>query len=206
MPRNVARGVRNRRPKLPSFGTEPLCWNVCLHGGCGGEADIPATPAKQSRMTRSGLRDAVKTRRRKNASQSQCLVDCGNSAGFAALLLKAAYYGFRERSRRSGSFIFKLHACLTQRSNQRRKLPLVRRPAPHPSRVDRLADLLPALRAGSGEDAAGLRHRGGENPAVGSVAGFAGDIGAVQTRQDISTILQCGPSRRGRIGPTRGGQ
>jgi hypothetical protein len=42
---------------------------------------------------------------------------------------------------------------------------------------------------------------GGENPAVGSVAGFAGDIGAVQTRQDISTILQYGPSRRGRIDP-----
>jgi hypothetical protein len=41
-------------------------------------------------------------------------------------------------------------------------------------------------------------------PLVGSVAGFAGDIGAVQTRQDISTILQCAPSRRGRTGPTRG--
>jgi hypothetical protein len=26
-----------------------------------------------------------------------------------------------------------------------------------------------------------------------SVAGFAGDIGAVLTRQDISTNLQCGP-------------
>src|SRR3974390_909291 len=35
------------------------------------------------------------------------------------------------------------------------------------------------LRAGSGEGAAGLRHRGGENPLSGSVAGFAGDIGAV---------------------------
>ena len=43
-------------------------------------------------------------------------------------------------------------------------------------------------------------------PLVGSVAGFAGDIGAVQTRQDISTILQCAPSRRGRTGPTRGGR
>jgi hypothetical protein len=41
-------------------------------------------------------------------------------------------------------------------------------------------------------------------PLSGSVAGFAGDIGAVLTRQDISTILQCGPSRRGRTGPTRG--
>src|SRR5215467_7614615 len=30
-----------------------------------------------------------------------------------------------------------------------------------------------------------------------------GDIGAVLTRQDISTILQCGPSRRGRTGPRR---
>ena len=28
---------------------------------------------------------------------------------------------------------------------------------------------------------------------AGSVAGFAGDIGAVLTRQDIATILQCGP-------------
>jgi hypothetical protein len=41
-------------------------------------------------------------------------------------------------------------------------------------------------------------------PLSGSVAGFAGDIGALLTRQDISTILQCGPSRRGRTGPTRG--
>ena len=41
-------------------------------------------------------------------------------------------------------------------------------------------------------------------PLSGSVAGFAGDIGAVLTRQDISTILQCGPSRRGRTGPARG--
>ena len=41
-------------------------------------------------------------------------------------------------------------------------------------------------------------------PLVGSVAGFAGDIGAVLTRQDISTILQCGPLRWGRTGPTRG--
>lgn len=30
-------------------------------------------------------------------------------------------------------------------------------------------------------------------PLSGSVAGFAGDIGAVLTRQDISTNLQCGP-------------
>jgi hypothetical protein len=41
-------------------------------------------------------------------------------------------------------------------------------------------------------------------PLSGSVAGFAGYIGALLTRQDISTILQCGPSRRGRTGPTRG--
>jgi hypothetical protein len=41
-------------------------------------------------------------------------------------------------------------------------------------------------------------------PLSGSVAGFAGDIGAVLTRQDILTNLQCGPSRRGRTGPTRG--
>ena len=33
-------------------------------------------------------------------------------------------------------------------------------------------------------------------PLSGSVAGFAGDIGAVLTRQDILTNLQCGPSRR----------
>ena len=41
-------------------------------------------------------------------------------------------------------------------------------------------------------------------PLSGSVAGFAGDIGAVLTRRDISTNLQCGPSRRGRTGPTTG--
>jgi len=41
-------------------------------------------------------------------------------------------------------------------------------------------------------------------PLSGSVAGSAGYIGALLTRQDISTILQCGPSRRGRTGPTRG--
>ena len=41
-------------------------------------------------------------------------------------------------------------------------------------------------------------------PLSGSVVGLAGDIGAVLTRQDVSTILQCGPSRRGRTGPTRG--
>lgn len=35
-------------------------------------------------------------------------------------------------------------------------------------------------------------------PLSGSVAGFASDIGAVLTRQDISTNLQCGPSMRGR--------
>jgi hypothetical protein len=41
-------------------------------------------------------------------------------------------------------------------------------------------------------------------PLLRPVAGFAGDIGAVLTRQDISTNLQCGPSRPGRTGPTRG--
>ena len=41
-------------------------------------------------------------------------------------------------------------------------------------------------------------------PLSGLVAGFAGDIGAVLTRQDILTNLQCGLSRRGRTGPTRG--
>jgi hypothetical protein len=41
-------------------------------------------------------------------------------------------------------------------------------------------------------------------PLSGSVAGFAGDIGAVLTRQDISTNLQCGPSRRDRTGHTTG--
>jgi hypothetical protein len=34
-------------------------------------------------------------------------------------------------------------------------------------------------------------------PLSGSVEGFVGDIGAVLTRQDISTSFQCGPSRRG---------
>ena len=43
-------------------------------------------------------------------------------------------------------------------------------------------------------------------PLSGLVAGFAGDIDAVLTRQDILTNLQCGPSRRGRTGPTRGDQ
>jgi hypothetical protein len=60
------------------------------------------------------------------------------------------------------------------------------------------------LQVGGGEGAAGLRHRGGENPLSGSVAGFAGDISAVLTRQDILTNLQWGPSRRGSTGPTRG--
>jgi hypothetical protein len=41
-------------------------------------------------------------------------------------------------------------------------------------------------------------------PPPGSVARFAGDIGAVLTRQDNSTNLQCGPSRRGRTGPATG--
>ena len=41
-------------------------------------------------------------------------------------------------------------------------------------------------------------------PLPGSLAGFAGDTGAVLTRRDISTILQSGSSRRGRAGPTRG--
>jgi len=38
-------------------------------------------------------------------------------------------------------------------------------------------------------------------PLSGSVAGFAGDIGAVLTRQDILTNLQSRPSRPGRTGP-----
>jgi hypothetical protein len=38
----------------------------------------------------------------------------------------------------------------------------------------------------------------------GSAAGFAGDIGAVLTRQDILTNLQGGPSRQGRTGSTGG--
>ena len=41
-------------------------------------------------------------------------------------------------------------------------------------------------------------------PLSGAVAGFAGDIGAVLTRQDILTNLPCGPSRRDTTGPTRG--
>jgi hypothetical protein len=36
------------------------------------------------------------------------------------------------------------------------------------------------------------------------VQGYAVDIGAVLTRQDNSTNLQCGPSRRGRTGPATG--
>ena len=36
--------------------------------------------------------------------------------------------------------------------------------------------------------------------------GFAGHIGAALTRQDISTILQCGTSRRGRTKSARGDQ
>ena len=41
-------------------------------------------------------------------------------------------------------------------------------------------------------------------PLSGSVAGFAGDIGAVLTRQDILINLHCGPSRRGRTESTKG--
>jgi hypothetical protein len=41
-------------------------------------------------------------------------------------------------------------------------------------------------------------------PLSGPVAGLAGDIGAVLTRQEISTNLQCGPSRPGRMGPATG--
>ena len=40
-------------------------------------------------------------------------------------------------------------------------------------------------------------------PLSGLVAGFAGDIGAVLTRQDILTNLRCRPSRRG-TGPNGG--
>jgi hypothetical protein len=61
------------------------------------------------------------------------------------------------------------------------------------------------LRAGSGEGAAqGYAIEAVTIPLSGSVAGFAGDIGAVLTRQDILINVQCGPSRRGRTGPTRG--
>jgi hypothetical protein len=60
------------------------------------------------------------------------------------------------------------------------------------------------LRAGSGEGAAGYVIEAVKIPLSGSVAGFAGDIGAVLTRQDILTNLQCGPSRPGRTGPARG--
>ncbi|SDG71419.1 hypothetical protein SAMN05216338_1002183 [Bradyrhizobium sp. Rc2d] len=41
-------------------------------------------------------------------------------------------------------------------------------------------------------------------PLSGSVTGFAGDIGAVLTRRDISTILQCGPLRAGQDRAPRG--
>src|SRR4029077_15898987 len=49
------------------------------------------------------------------------------------------------------------------------------------------------LRAGNGEGAAGYAIEAVKIPLSGSVAGFAGDIGVVLTRQDISTNLQCGP-------------
>jgi hypothetical protein len=67
----------------------------------------------------------------------------------------------------------------------------------------------PSKRKGSGfepevvEVAAGLRHRGVKNPAVGIGGKLHRDIGAVLTRQEISTNLQSGPSKRGRSGPTR---
>ncbi|SFI11082.1 hypothetical protein [Bradyrhizobium sp. Gha] len=41
-------------------------------------------------------------------------------------------------------------------------------------------------------------------PLSGSVTGFAGDIGAVLMRRDISTILQCGPLRAGQDRAPRG--
>ena len=65
----------------------------------------------------------------------------------------------------------------------------------------------PSKRKGSGFELEVVKVLQGEAvkiPLSGSVAGFAGDIGAVLTRQDNSTNLQCGPSRRGRTGPTRG--
>jgi hypothetical protein len=40
-------------------------------------------------------------------------------------------------------------------------------------------------------------------PLSGPVAGFAGDAGAVLTRQDILTNLQSGPSRQATTRPTR---
>ena len=63
----------------------------------------------------------------------------------------------------------------------------------------------PSKRKGSGFELEVVKVLQGVNiPLSGSVAGFAGDIGAVLTKQDILTNLQCGPSRRGRTGPTGG--
>ena len=69
---------------------------------------------------------------------------------------------------------------------------------------------LPSKRTGSGFELEVVKVLQGyaieavKIPLSGSVAGSAGDIGAVLTRQDILTNLQRGPSRRGRTGPTRG--
>jgi hypothetical protein len=66
---------------------------------------------------------------------------------------------------------------------------------------------LPSKRKGSGFELEVVKVLQGyaiEAVKIPLVAGFAGDIGAVLTRQDISTNLQCGPSRRCRTGPTRG--
>jgi hypothetical protein len=67
----------------------------------------------------------------------------------------------------------------------------------------------PSKRKGSGFELEVVKVQGyaieaAKIPPPGSVAGFAGDIGAVLTRQDNSTNLQCGPSRRGRTGPATG--
>jgi len=62
----------------------------------------------------------------------------------------------------------------------------------------------PSKRKGSGFELEVVKVLQGYAIEAGSVAGFAGDIGTVLTRQDILTNLQCGPSRRGRTGPTRG--
>lgn len=62
------------------------------------------------------------------------------------------------------------------------------------------------LRVGSGEGAAEHAIEAVKIPLSGLVAGVAGDIGAVLTRHDILTNLQCGPPRRGGTGSTGGDQ
>ena len=79
-----------------------------------------------------------------------------------------------------------------------------------PASVREIDVALPSKRKGSGFELEvakvlqGYAIEAVKIPLSGAVAGFAGDIGAVLTRQDILTNLHCGPSRRGRTGPTRG--